>query len=168
MRDTAIRSGDYTSALARLAAAYKDWKAAPITIRSVAAVYAHTLILAGERDRGLELARSLLAQIEAEGEARPPHWFARERATLFAILGDDERALNELAASVAGRHIDRWWYTAKFDPLFERVRSDPRFQALNAQVELHRAEQRARLEQLRRDGTIPRERPAGFSERTLS
>ena len=154
VRDTAIINGDLAAAVGRLQDAYENWQAAAITNRSVGIVYAHTLVLAGETQRGLELAKSLLLQVEAEGEGRPAEWFSRDRASLLAILGEDDRALEALEISVNGLHIDRWWYLAQMDPLFERVRRLPGFSALDARVRQHRDAQRRELERMRREGML--------------
>ena len=119
-------------------------------------MYAHTLVLAGETQRGRKLATSILVQLEAESVGRTENWFCRERAAAFAILGDDERALAELAIAQKMRKFYRWWYLAELDPLYERFRSDPRFQALAEQARKHRVEQRALVEQMRRKGEVPK------------
>jgi hypothetical protein len=129
---------------------------APWADRSFAVVYAHTLMLAGEAQRGRKLAASLLVSLDGEEVGRPEHWFARERAALFATLGDDERALQELAASQKLNHWVRWWYTAEVDPLYDRLRRDPRFQVLAEQARKHRSQQRALLDEMRRKGEVPK------------
>ena len=159
LRDDAIATGDYAPALQRLEARYsistsgtgpRAWS------RGLGLVYAHTLVLAGEAQRGRKLATSILVQLDAESVGRTENWFCRERAAAFAILGDDERALAELALTLKMRKFYRWWYTAELDPLYERLRSDPRFQALAEQARKHRVEQRALVEQMRRKGEVPK------------
>ena len=124
--------------------------------RGLGLVYAHTLVLAGETQRGRKLATSILVQLDAESVGRTENWFCRERAAAFAILGDDERALAELAITQKMKKFYRWWYIAELDPLYERFRSDPRFQALAEQARKHRVEQRALVEQMRRKGEVPK------------
>ena len=124
--------------------------------RGLGLVYAHTLVLAGETQRGRKLATSILVQLDAESVGRTENWFCRERAAAFAIMGDDERALAELAISQKMKKFYRWWYLAELDPLYERLRSDPRFQALAEQARKHRVEQRALVEQMRRKGEVPK------------
>lgn len=71
------------------------------------------------------------------------------------MLGDDERALQELAAGQKLNHWVRWWHTAELDPLYDRLRHDPRFQALAEQARKHRSQQRALLDEMRRKGEVP-------------
>jgi hypothetical protein len=159
LRDDAIATGDYAPALKRLEARYsistsgtgpRAWS------RGLGLVYAHTLVLAGEAQRGRKLATSILVQLEAESVGRTENWFCRERAAAFVILGDDERALAELAIAQKMKKFYRWWYLAELDPLYERLRSDPRFQELAQQARKHRIEQRALVEQMRRKGEVPK------------
>lgn len=159
IRDDAIATGDYASAIKLLESKYataanfgpelRMWN------RSLGLVYAHTLILAGETQRGRKLATAILVQIDSESVGRTENWFSRERAAAFAILGEDERALKELAASLKLHHYARWWYTAEIDPIYERLRRDPRFQAMAEQAKKHRSQQRAQIEQMRRKGEVP-------------
>jgi hypothetical protein len=124
--------------------------------RGIGLVYAHTLVLAGEPQRGRKLASSILVQLEAESVGRMENWFCRERAAAFAILGDDERTLAELAIAQQMGKYYRWWYLAELDPLYAHLRSDPRFRALTEQARKYRVEQRALLEQMRSKGEVPK------------
>jgi tetratricopeptide (TPR) repeat protein len=127
----------------------------PMWSRGLALVYAHTLILTGDVDRGRQLAESILALLDTHGVGRTENWFSRERATAYAVLGDDDRALDELAISVRTGKLYRWWYLTGHDPLFEHLRSHPRFQAIDRQAQRHLQRQRALLEELRRKGAVP-------------
>jgi TolB-like protein len=159
LRDEAIATGDYAPVLKQLEARYAmqvSGTGPRVWSRGLGLVYAHTLVLAGETQRGRKLATSILVQLDAESVGRTENWFCRERAAAFAILGDDERALAELAITLKMRKFYRWWYTAELDPLYERFRGDPRFQALAEQAREHRVEQRALVEQMRRKGEVPK------------
>jgi DNA-binding winged helix-turn-helix (wHTH) protein/TolB-like protein len=156
LRDEAIVTGNYARALASFEKIHSTHNGAPVELRGMELVHAHTLILSGDTERGRGLAKSLLQLFDAEEIGRPKHWFARDRASVYAMLGDYERALSELTESVRRKDFVRWWYTAESDPLFARLRKDPRFQALAAKVKQHRAEQRALLEEMRRKGEVPK------------
>jgi hypothetical protein len=114
------------------------------------------LLLAGETRRGRELLTSLLEHLDAEQIGRPEHIFSWERAAAFAMLGEDERALTELTASQRMGRFAGWWYTAERDPVYSRLRQDPRFQALAARARTHSQQQRALLEEMRKRGEVPR------------
>jgi hypothetical protein len=159
LRDEAIATGDYARVLKRFEAHYamQATEAEPrLWSRGSGLVYAHTLVLAGEPQRGRKLATSILVQLEAESVGRMENWFCRERAAAFAILGDDERALAELAIAQRMGKYYRWWYLAELDPLYAHLRSDPRFRALTEQARKYRAGQRALLEQMRSKGEVPK------------
>ena len=159
LRDEAIATGDYARVLKQFEAHYamQATEAEPrLWSRGSGLVYAHTLVLAGEPQRGRKLATSILVQLEAESVGRMENWFCRERAAAFAILGDDERALAELAIAQRMGKYYRWWYLAELDPLYAHLRSDPRFLALTEQAMKYRAEQRALLEQMRSKGEVPK------------
>ena len=163
IRDEAIATGGYAAALKLLESRYavsspnqgarggtRMWD------RGLALVYAHTLMLAGETDRARALVTALLVQIDSESVGRTENWFARERAMAYTLLGDDERALSELASSLKLGHYARWWYTAELNPIYDRLRRDPRFQALADQARKHQLEQRALVDVMRQKGEIPR------------
>jgi DNA-binding winged helix-turn-helix (wHTH) protein/TolB-like protein/Tfp pilus assembly protein PilF len=159
LRDGALATGNYAPVLKQLEARYaiQATDAEPrVWSRGLGLVYAHTLVLAGETERGRKLATSILVQLEAESVGRADNWFCRERAAAFAILGDDERALAELAIAQTMRKYYRWWYLADLDPLYARFRSDARFRALTDQARKYRVEQRALLEQMRNKGEVPK------------
>ena len=100
LRDEALATGQYATALAAFEKARSANPKGGLSTVSMNLVYAHTLILSGDTERGHALAKSLLHLFEVEQVGRPPNWFARNRAMAYALLGDDERALAELAASV--------------------------------------------------------------------
>lgn len=151
IRDAAIASGDFASALGLLQSVQAVHAARfPMAYRGYALVHAHTLLLAGKLEQGRRLAQSTLALVDAHGLGRVAHWFSRERAAAFMLLGDDEQALQELRYSVANGQFYRWWYLAEHDPLYARLRNRPDFQALDRLARAHRDRQRALLAAMRR------------------
>jgi TolB-like protein/DNA-binding winged helix-turn-helix (wHTH) protein/Tfp pilus assembly protein PilF len=156
IRDGAIATGDFESAVKLLESVHARGAEQPrMWYRGFALVYAHTLVLAGQVERGRQLAESTLATVDTHGVGRTEHWFSRERAAAFAILRDDERALEELAICVKEQKLYRWWYLAERDPLYAHLRDDPRFQAVDEQARKHLDRQRVLLEEMRRKGEIP-------------
>ena len=75
----------------------------------------------------------------------------------YMLLGDRDRALQELADSLdKDRDYRHWWYFFDRESIWDPVRSDPRFRAVRDRVTAHIAQQRARLEALRATGQVPR------------
>jgi DNA-binding winged helix-turn-helix (wHTH) protein/TolB-like protein/Tfp pilus assembly protein PilF len=156
IRDGAVATGRLDQAVRLLGPVRSAWeKSPPMWSRGLSLVYAHTLVLAGEVDRGRQLAETTLALLDTHGVGRTENWFSRERAAAYAVLGDEERALDELAISVRTGKLYRWWYLSRHDPLFERLRTHPRFQAIDGQAQRHLQRQRALLEEMRRKGAVP-------------
>ncbi len=104
---------------------------------------------------GRRLAASTPAVVDTHGVGRVEYWFSRERAAAFAVLGDDDRALDALAHSLKNGQLYRWWYLAEHDPLYQHHRHNPRFQAINRQALAHRNPQRTLLDEMRREGKVP-------------
>jgi DNA-binding winged helix-turn-helix (wHTH) protein/TolB-like protein len=156
LRDEAMLTGNFAPALDLIERSVQVYSGSSLMRnRGLVLTYAHVLLLSGETRRGREVLTSLLAHLDAEQIGRPPHMYAWERAAAFAMLGDNERALTELAASQNSKRMVGWWYLAEFDPIYSNVRGDPRFQALVAQARKHREQQRALLEEMRRKGEVP-------------
>jgi len=135
-------------------AGHQSHRTMPTADHEFSIVFAHVLILSGQVERGKKLARALLVSPDVDEIGRPAHWFSRERAQLFAMLGEDEKAIDELAASQRLNLWSRWWYTGEIDPVFAHLRQDPRFVALVQRAREQRATQRALLEDMRRNGEL--------------
>lgn len=156
IRDAAIETGDPAAAVRTL----QPVQAAraghlPMWSRGFAPVYAHALTLAGDVHGGQALARETVALVDAHGVDRTPHWFSRERAAAFAVLGDDRQVLRELAHSIENGQLYRWWYLAGHDPLYAHLRGEPAFQALDRLATAQRDRQRALLGATRNQATFP-------------
>jgi DNA-binding winged helix-turn-helix (wHTH) protein/TolB-like protein/Tfp pilus assembly protein PilF len=157
IRDEAIVTGDFAPALDLIERTTLLFSGtSPMRNRGLVLTYAHILLLAGETRRGRELLTSLLEHLDAEQIGRPAHMFAWERAAAFAMLGEDERALTELAASQKTGRFAGWRYTAELDPIYLHLRHDPRFQALAARAQARSQQQRALLDEMRRNGEVPK------------
>ncbi len=156
LRDSAVASGNIDTALRQLEAAYaiRPANRPPMWSRYQTLIYAHVLVLAGQVERGRNLAQSTLVILDSQSVGRTEGWLGRERAAGYMVLGNRERALDELAAAIATKRLYRWWYTFELDPLFEPLRRDPRFLALKEQARKHADGQRALLEQMRRQGEV--------------
>ena len=103
LRDEALATGQYAPALAAFEKARSEHPKAGLDTACMDLVHAHTLILSGDTERGHALVKSVLHVFEVEQVGRPPHWFARNRATAYALLGDDERTLAELTSEREGQ-----------------------------------------------------------------
>ena len=154
--DAAAQSGDFARAIQLLESKYATGEGPVMRRRGVSVVYAVTLKLAGDTERSARVARSLLAALNAEEVGRPENWFSRERAAMFAVLGEDAKAMELLKDSQRMKQFTRWWYTGELDPLYARLHSDPRFKALVERAKQHREQQRALLEEMRNKGVVPR------------
>jgi transcriptional activator of cad operon len=157
LRDEAILTGDFAPALDLIERATQLLSGNSLMRnRGLVLTYSHVLLLSGETRRGRELLTSMLEQLDAEQTGRPEHTFASERATIHALLGNDERALAQLTALQDLGRFAGWWYTAELDPVYSRIRQDPRFQALAARARAHSQKQRALLDAMRNKGEVPR------------
>jgi tetratricopeptide (TPR) repeat protein len=153
LRDHAVATGDHAGALTVMEPAYAALPEAkmqtPIA-HDFSIVLAHMLLLSGDTERGRNLARALLVSLDADENGRPAHWYSLERARLFAMLGEDDRAIEELAANQRLNHWSRWWYIGDIDPVFAHLHGDPRFRALVASAGAQRLAQRALQDDMRR------------------
>ncbi|MFL6618857.1 MAG: winged helix-turn-helix domain-containing tetratricopeptide repeat protein [Povalibacter sp.] len=158
IRDEAIATGQFAAALTMMQPVFAahPWSGSDANADPGFAIpYAHLLILSGQVPQGRELARSLLVSIDAAEIGRPAHWFGRERAALLTLLGQDDLALEELAAIQKLNLWSEWWYTGEINPIFARLHHDPRFQVLVENARHQRAQQRELVENMRRNGLIP-------------
>jgi hypothetical protein len=76
-------------------------------------------------------------------------------ADALALQGHRDAAVTELAEAFRSGERTHWWYTIERDPVWDSMRSDPRFQAIATEARAHAATQRALLEEMRRKGEVP-------------
>jgi hypothetical protein len=120
-------------------------------------VYAETLRAPEEKARQRAILEAVLRVMDrtANEFGRGDFWFPLWRARTFALLGRNEEALVQLEQLVASKRTSAAWEIA-VDPVFDPLREQPRFRAVLDQVDRYRAQQRARIEVLRKEGIIPR------------
>jgi TolB-like protein/DNA-binding winged helix-turn-helix (wHTH) protein len=166
IRDYALQTEELSRAIAFIKLKYYlgDSPAADLEVCNYqAAVYLSQLMAAaGQSEQALTLRRAASAWLDTNeirffGDARGL------RAAALLLDGKQDAALSELAESFrSGRYVN-WWYTLKFDPLWVPLHKDPRFQAIEADVQKYIDVQRTELEALRKNGLVPRRgRPAAW------
>jgi tetratricopeptide (TPR) repeat protein len=92
---------------------------------------AYTLVMLGDRERALKEADRALAAMPLSRDAFGGTMLLRTAAGLHANAGAEERALDELEQLIrmpAGVHVQE----LKLDPVWDPLRSNPRFQKLIA------------------------------------
>ncbi len=108
----------------------------------------------GSRSDAEQELRELIAWMNSNERYGLHH---RPRAMAYMLLGDRDRALQELAYSIEkDRDYRHWWYFFDREPLWAPIRNDPRFRAVRDRVTAHIAQQKARLEAMRASGQVPR------------
>ena len=162
-RDMALHTHDYTTAEDLLCQRFYMSKDGPVNIDlynfRIWPLLAHLQLMQGNTARADQVLQSVIAWIDAEDKYGPV-FNLRTRAQALMMLGRREEALRDLAASFAVDHdIVQWWYAIERDPLWNDVRETAEFRALAAGARRVVDRERAAVEELRRQGTIPR-RPA--------
>ena len=121
-----------------------------------AAVYLSQLLAAaGQTDQAAALRRAASSWNDAN-EAKYLGGSRRLRAGVLLLDGKPDAALTELAESFRSGFYVYWWYTLNFDPVWLPLHRDSRFQAIEADVRRYIDAQRSELEELRRQGAVPR------------
>jgi TolB-like protein/DNA-binding winged helix-turn-helix (wHTH) protein len=116
----------------------------------------------GDAARAAALAEEILRDIDQQAGrfARPAAWLDQARATALLILQRPDEALSvmlRLSGQGFLRHESR--ETLELDPVFDPIRADPAYRSAVAAVHEHASAERAALEEMRRQGLIPRRGP---------
>ena len=119
------------------------------------------LIEAGQVVRGRRLLEATLVAMDHEERdfKTGDLWHRQMRPVVLALLGQNERAMEELQRSAAA-HLgwEDWWYYAELEPSFATLRRDTRFQTMFAAVRQHAAAERVAIDRLRSSGVVPARR----------
>ncbi|MET0281615.1 MAG: winged helix-turn-helix domain-containing protein [Steroidobacteraceae bacterium] len=163
VRMRAYETGDFASVQRYIADVLRPGEAeghiAPRmgTFYSPEIVYAETLRAAAEQPRRRQILEQVLHAMDRTSIEfqRGEFWFPLWRARALALLGRDEEALFQLERLPAISRTGTLW-EATVDPVFDRLRAEPRFVALLARLAGYEAAERARIDELRDRGVIPR------------
>ncbi len=160
LRDYALKSGDFAQPMRLLRERYRLHEQGPfeLTVASFrpSVQLAHLELQRGARETGRDRLLAVIRWIDADRNLRPVYK-RRTRAQALMLLGEPERALQDLAASFReDRDYNQWWYTTDHDPVWDGLRDDARFQAIAADAHEFAAREFAAVEELRAKGEIPR------------
>ena len=163
LRDMALRTQEYATAEELLCQRYAMSKDGPVAIDlhnfRTWVLLAHLQLVQGNTARAKQVLESVIAWVDADRKYGPV-FNRRTRAQALMLLGRRDEALRELEASFAvDRDYVEWWYTIARDPVWNEVRETAEFHALAAEAQLFAARERAAVDELRRQGKVPR-RPA--------
>jgi len=162
-RDMALRTRNYASAEDLFCRRHYLCKDKPLEINlgnfRAATLLAHLQLVQGNTAWAKEILEAVIAWVDADDKYGPV-FNLRTRAQALMLLGRRDEALKDLAAGFAvDRDHTEWWYTIERDPVFDEVRETEEFRKLAADARRFAARERAAVEELRRQGKIPR-RPA--------
>jgi TolB-like protein/DNA-binding winged helix-turn-helix (wHTH) protein/Tfp pilus assembly protein PilF len=160
LRDYALKTGSYEPAIAVFCDTFgmsTDPKQTLSLDNFREAVYVSQLLAAQGHGVQADALRHAAAAWNDAHEAKFGSLYARRlRAGILLLDGRRDAALTELAESFRAGDYLQWWYTLRHDALWESLRDDPRFRAIDAEVSRFAAQQRAAVQTLRTQGLIPR------------
>jgi TolB-like protein/DNA-binding winged helix-turn-helix (wHTH) protein len=109
---------------------------------------ADALLLAGRRDEATQLLTRLLADMRYESSelGRSERWFIWAKPLALLLLDRRDEALAELERAELGPHrvSDTWFYLQR-DPVFARLKDEPRFQVVVADLQQAAERERERF-----------------------
>ena len=113
---------------------------------SAACVMAWTLGHTGDEVLGSALLQKSLAYVE-ELPSYIEHADNQNIDICYLAAGENEKALEIIESKLAHNHLF-WWNTFHQLPMYELVRHEPRYQAIQAEVDRRLAEQREAVAQM--------------------
>jgi hypothetical protein len=163
LRDHALRSGELARPARLLHEYYRLPQRGPfkLTIASFrpSVQLAHLELLRGDRVTAEERLLAVIRFVDTDRALRPVYK-RRARAQALMLLGETDRAMEDLAASFRDDlDYNQWWYTTDHDPVWDSVRNDPRFVAIATDARAFARREAEAVQQLRARGDIPT-RPA--------
>jgi tetratricopeptide (TPR) repeat protein len=75
-------------------------------------------------------------------------------AQIYAVQGDEQKALTALQRAIDEGWRIYWWFALKIDPTLESLHNEPEFQAMIAEIEADMAVQRARVREMEKNGEL--------------
>jgi tetratricopeptide (TPR) repeat protein len=139
------KSPEARTAMETLAGSAPQSRTYGILSETFRVLHAHLLLEQGQRDRALELLSSALNAAQQQVQDGNELGDVRvELAAIHALQGDAEQAIAWLQKAYdAGFRMPR---ELRLDPLFQTLRSDPRFEALLKRMDEDIAAMRARVD----------------------
>ena len=130
-----------------------------LSMRVDLAEFAALLQDSGDHVRAAALAEEVLRDTDQQIErfGRPEVWVGQGRATALLIRDRPDEAL-QVVLRLAGKGYLRheWHATLELDPVFDPIRSSAAYQRTLATAREHASAERSRLEEMRRQGLVPR------------
>lgn len=117
---------------------------------------AHLLLTQGETEKANRLLASTIRWLEEHPRLGLEGGTGRARAEALMLLGQQDKALSVLLASVRNAHdIMHCWYYTRQEPIWVPAHRDPRFQEIAGLCEASMTTQRRLLDAARRAGKVP-------------
>lgn len=157
VRDYALTTGELSRAIAFIKATpyYEGDLAAHLGVCNIetAIMLSQLLDAQGHASAAQGLRRAAVSWLNANGAkyAVGSHGLAEA----LVLDGRTDEALDTLANDFRAGDYGWWWYVLKYDPVWQPMHGDRRFQAIANDVQRYVDGQRKELEDLRRRGVVP-------------